>query len=287
MKLFYLIGLACMFHICPSIIAQTYINFSFNQDPDVTANAGASAIICDGEFANLNGNASGGDGSYTYLWTPSADVIGPSSATTTANPSSTTLYTFSVTDGNNCSKTDTMVVTLPSTPLSVDAGSPSTICMGNNVILTATPGGGYGGNTYDWSPGNIFSDSTSINPTVTPGSTVTCFITVTDAEQCSATDSVTITVIDCSGIEDESNAGTMQVYPNPSNGIFTLLLDQLNANDLYDIKIFNVAGSIVYQKEYPGNGSFPVDLSSLAAGMYTLTLYHSGVASFSHKIVIQ
>jgi hypothetical protein len=286
MKQFYPLIIGCIFFAVQPLSAQTYVNFNFNQDPPVVANAGSSDIICAGDNANLSGMGSGGNGSFTYAWTPSGNVANPSNAITTANPSTTTVYTLTVSDGNNCSTTDTMVVTLPSVAFSVDAGSAQTICMGNNIILTANATGGYGGNTYDWSPGSIFSDSTVVNPTVTPGATVTCSVVVTDVLGCTTTDNVTITVIDCSGIEDE-NIQVMQAYPNPNNGSFTIVLNSTNGNDSYDVKISSVSGSIVYHKKSMQAGTYPVDLHKASSGIYTISVYNSGSRVFSQNIVIQ
>ncbi|MEM7036129.1 MAG: hypothetical protein AAF570_04045 [Bacteroidota bacterium] len=81
---------------------------------DLTADAGADVTYCDGESANLGGMpaASGGDGSYTFSWNPSAALssgVDPN-PTTTANAD--VQYVLAVTDGNGCMAFDTVDVTV-------------------------------------------------------------------------------------------------------------------------------------------------------------------------------
>lgn len=172
--------------------AQTFINFTINQDPVVTADAGAGSTICDGATANLTGLAGGGNGSYTYQWNPSGSVTSPTNDITTASPSATTVYTLTVTDGNQCSQTDTVLVTLPALPLIADAGTGISLCTAGNTNLSGNASGGYGGYSYIWSPGSTLSDSTALNPTAGVTGTTTFTLTVTDANLCTQTDLVTI-----------------------------------------------------------------------------------------------
>jgi len=80
-----------------------------------------------------------------------------------------------------------------------------------------------------------------------------------------------VTVKNTLGVS-EMNAYNISVYPNPNNGIFSLVLntgDQTNVN----IRIYNVLGSIVYSE---GNVNIfnkltkTLDLSSLPGGIYHL-----------------
>jgi len=99
-------------------------------------------------------------------------------------PSVTTTYTITVTDtSTNCTvvKMETINITPPPTP---QITPPFAICAGGTAVITA--GGGVG---YSWSTGDITS---SIS--VTPITTATYYVTVTNAAGCISTDSTTITV---------------------------------------------------------------------------------------------
>ncbi len=83
-------------------------------------------------------------------------------------------------------------------PPTVDAGEDQTICPGASVQIGGdqTGSGGTGTLTFSWEPIDGLSDATAANPTATPASTTTYTVTVTDANECAATDEVTVTVED-------------------------------------------------------------------------------------------
>lgn len=108
----------------------------------LTANAGNDRTICSGSTTNLGGSptASGGQGPYTYSWSPATGL----NSTTVANPTATvngaTTYTVTITDSSNPpnSTTDQVTVgTMPSpTPmLTMDPADP--------LVVTTT----FNGNT--------------------------------------------------------------------------------------------------------------------------------------------
>ena len=71
---------------------------------------------------------------------------------------------------------------------------------------------------------------------------------------------------------------TINVYPNPSRGIFTL-----NGFVNYQITVSDIRGKVIFQKEIL-NASEIIDISSQAAGIYVLKL-HSETDVLSAKII--
>jgi hypothetical protein len=92
---------------------QTFVNFTVNQPPQLFAAAGADDIICPGDTAQLGGSpsASGGTAAYVYAWT-GAGVLNPSASNPLAAPAATTPFVLTVTDANNCTSTDTIIITV-------------------------------------------------------------------------------------------------------------------------------------------------------------------------------
>lgn len=152
--------------------------------------------ICIGDTTTLF--ASGGAG---YVWntTSTNDSI-------IVSPNSNTNYSVTVTDTNNCSSStnaDVIVNPLPNPSIS---GS-EVICQGFSTQLTAS-----GGTTYNWSTG-----ATTDTVTVSPSSDSTYIVTVTNANGCSDTTSVTVQVLSqptavISGLDSICNGSSTTLY---------------------------------------------------------------------------
>jgi gliding motility-associated-like protein len=158
-------------------------------------NSGGPTIAVSNTNVSCNGgnngtataNPTGGTSPYTYSWSTS-----PVQNTQTANGLSAGNYTVTVTDGNGCTSFQTVTVTQPA-PLAVSAGTDNAVCSGGNIIIGGSPTGP-AGSTYSWSPGTGLSNPSSSNPTASPTSTTTYVVTVTDANGCTATDEVVVSV---------------------------------------------------------------------------------------------
>ncbi len=115
----------------------------------------ASVDICEGQSTQLN--ASGG---IAYAWSPATGLDNANVSNPVASPASTTPYTVTVTDNNNCSNTASVTVNVNQNP--VADFSASEVCAGlatvfmNNSSPTV-------GNTYTWDFGDG-NNSTSVNP---------------------------------------------------------------------------------------------------------------------------
>jgi len=146
-------------------------------------NAGSDAAICIGNSTQLN--ATGG---LSYVWSPTTGLNSTTVTNPTANPTVTTTYTVIATDANGCTASDNMILTVHSLPLA-SAGNDDAICIGNSTQLNAG-----GGTSYVWSPGSGLSNPNIANPLANPTTTTTYTVTVTDAQSCTATDAMILTV---------------------------------------------------------------------------------------------
>jgi hypothetical protein len=153
-------------------------------------------VLCNG---GTNGSiaitATGGTGAFTYTLSPGNVQNNTGSFTGLAAGN----YTVTATDDNNCSvTTGTISVTQPTAALSVSVSGNTSVTFGfgsNCTTLTANASGGTGSYGYSWNNG-----ANPVNAAITqvcPGpSSQTYTVTVTDANQCTASKMVTVTVND-------------------------------------------------------------------------------------------
>jgi len=140
--------------------------------------------ICTGSSTNLV--ASGGT---AYRWSPQNGLSCADCPDPIASPLSTTTYSVVVASPDGCvdSASTTVVV---HTPPALDLGGDRSICAGAPEQLHAT-----GADSYLWSPSTGLSCVDCPDPIATPSSTTTYHITGLDTFGCSASDSITITVL--------------------------------------------------------------------------------------------
>lgn len=164
--------------------------------------------VCYGFSGNLGGapTASGGMGGFVYDWQVQSNYL---SCWDCPNPVSsspfTTTYTLTVTDSFLCVVTDVTNYTVNPLP-QADAGSPQAICPGFTTTIGGSPTGfsGTAPYTYSWSPSTGLNDPTLANPDASPAVTTQYTVLVTDANGCTATDNMQVTV-----------------YPEPDASILT------------------------------------------------------------------
>ncbi len=171
------------------------------------ANAGPDVSICTGHTTTLT--ASGGS---SYVWNNGLGT----GASKTVTPLTTTAYTVTVTDASGCNSTDEVVVTVTvcqeicdngldddtdglidcldnDCVPTIDVGTNVNICIGSSYVLNATATGGTAPYTFNWDNGLGAGQTHTVYPLVT----TTYQVTVTSATGCIATNSVTITVVNC------------------------------------------------------------------------------------------
>ena len=142
--------------------------------------------ICDGDCTTLV--ATGG---ISYLWSNSA-----TSASIDVCPANTTTYVVTVTDANGCTDSDDVTVTVNPLPVA-DAGADVSICDGCTT-LTAS-----GGISFLWS-----NSATTASIVVCPANTTTYVVTVTDANGCTDSDDVTVSIYDFPTIFNVQGGGS-------------------------------------------------------------------------------
>ncbi len=90
--------------------------------------------ICQGSSQQLNSSMSNGQGPYSYSWVPAAGLSNPSIANPVASPSTSTVYTVTITDANNCSSSDQVTVNVnPAPPAALTSTGPEQITTFNGL----------------------------------------------------------------------------------------------------------------------------------------------------------
>ena len=177
--------------------------------------------------------------------------------------------TYTYTDGNGCVNSAYQTVIVLQAPIiTFPVFSPTTVCMDsanvqNQVSLnSALPAGGnYIGNGV---VANIFYPSIA-----GPGAHVVTYI-YTNGFGCTDSAQRTITVTNCTGIEEGLVAVSAQVYPNPNNGDFTLSID-LNTTQNVSLTMSNALGQVIYQSEQKlaeGTSKLILSIKDQQAGIY-------------------
>lgn len=138
---------------------------------DVVADATPDFSMCQGESEVIS--ASGG---MDYEWS-----TGQTSPAITISPSTYTVYTVTVSEGN-CSDVATVQVNVIPAP-AVNISPPQDICAGDTIIITVS-----GGTSYQWSNG-----ASGSSQVVSPLTTTLYTVTVSDSG-CSTTAAVQVTV---------------------------------------------------------------------------------------------
>ncbi|HTF05523.1 MAG TPA: gliding motility-associated C-terminal domain-containing protein, partial [Bacteroidia bacterium] len=121
-----------------------------------------AASVCVGSCANINVMANGGSPTYSYLWMPG----GATTSAITVCPATTTMYTVTVTDNNNCQRLDSVLVTVLPLPVPVFSVDQQTGCellcvnFTNQTPNSATVTWIYGDNTQGPSANHCYTAGT-------------------------------------------------------------------------------------------------------------------------------
>ncbi len=187
---------------CPPIVSEILEVYQFIT-PVITLTG--SDTLCAGETVSLSAPAG-----LSYVWS-----TGDTSQSITVG--STGTYDVTVTDGNGCSGSSNSPVAIAQYAAPVaHAGADTSSSCGLAPMIGGAPAasGGTGPFTYAWSPTNGLSNFAAPNPTANPGSSTTYTLQVTDANGCTATDSMFLSV--AATIDSFSYTGSPQFVIVPS-----------------------------------------------------------------------
>ena len=208
------------------------------------ASAVGTNVLCNGvSTGSINLTVSGGTGIYTYVWNTGAitqDINGLTAGT----------FTVTVTDANGCTATTSATITEP-LPILL-TGSVN----GNNIDISVS--GGTVPYNYSWSSGDVTQDLANV-------SSGTYSVTVTDAFNCSISDTFTV---DNAGLEQQQSI-ELQVFPNPAQGLVTIHSSSAGIGNTY--RILDCYGRNVAEGKLQ-TAETTFSIQALANGVYHLQL---------------
>ncbi|MCL5990918.1 MAG: hypothetical protein M1419_02300 [Bacteroidetes bacterium] len=214
-------------------------NWIFNNSPGYIYGLGPDMDICPGEIIKT----SNFNGAISYLWQDGST----DSVYSITKPG---IYWVIASYANNCSYTDTIVVTMKPTPI-VDAGRDTVFCQGD-IVSVRMNGNAIGGVTpyqsIRWTPSTGLSNPNSLTPLATPAVTTTYELAVTGANGCVGRDTMTISinpnvVLEFQNVTDSLNfkpvcvtgtSDTLLIIHNASLGETTILAD-INPTALFSL----------------------------------------------------
>lgn len=224
---------------CPSYNNPTG-QITVNDTPTVTVNSGS---ICVGQSFTMV--PSGAD---AYTYSSGFPAVAPQ----------TGVYNYSVvgTNATGC-VSDTVISNLVvnANPTLTLTANKTIVCKNGTVAITAQ-----GADTYSWTGG----PTTAIN-TITVTATAAYTVTGTSAEGCSKTKAITIIMDACTGMSEiTKSTSLLTVYPNPSNGEFTL-----NTPVAVAVVIYDIQGKVVSRQNL-SEGDHTITIPDVKPGQYFL-----------------
>jgi PKD repeat protein len=213
----------------------------------------------------------------TYLWS-----TGETTQTITASGEGVNTFWVEVTNENDCSASDTVVINFAAVPV-VELGSDTAICHNSVLILDA----GNPGAAYLWSTGET-TQTITVNAEEYGFGEYTFSVDVTSTDGCEGSGEINVEVKDCSSINENGQSVKLNIFPNPNSGIFNLQLNTLKSQKV-SIRVTDLTGKTVYRsEEIKINGAYnqQIDLSQFSSGVYNIfVIGDEGVAQ--KKVVIR
>ncbi len=236
--------------------------------------------ICEGNDMKLMNASTGNMGNFSNAWDFGTAGTSTDMNPTVSLPVGATDVTLVVTTPSGCESTMTRTVNVKANPT-----------VSNTIVTSGVKGDGTYLVTADVTPANanyvvFWGDGGRSVATAVGGSIAETYTYLTDGKytvcinlesngcllkSCDQSANVTRT-----GLMNISN-GSLNVYPNPSNGVFNLDLSDLNTENI-QVEVYSANGQLINGNVNIAGNAAQLDLSTAAAGVYLVKVHtESGV----------
>ncbi|MEM7103448.1 MAG: hypothetical protein AAF502_09985, partial [Bacteroidota bacterium] len=230
---------------------------TISEPPLLTASATLNTdVSCNGaNDGSATATAGGGTPTYTYAWDNGE-------TTATAIALNGGIHVVTITDANMCTETASVSISEPTQLTTTISLNNDVSCNGgNDGSATATAGGGSPAYTFLWSNG--ITTATANNLTAGPHT-----VTVTDANMCTATASITI------------------LEPSLLIGVANLVSDVSCNGDSDGSAIASAVGGTLPYTYAWDNGETDMTAVNLSGGLHTVTITDAGMCTATASVLI-
>lgn len=254
--------------------------------PGISAQIYGDTTICRGDTATIFLSVSGTGPWRAFLSDGSTLTFAKPQLSLPVSPEFTQVFTIdSIHNLAGCSYREPLSVQVNVLQLpEIDLLAPPEACKGQTIILYAKCDSA---KSVIWEPGG------STNPVFTPfingksGDFVSYKATIEGLNGCKTTDSTQIRIAE-NCVSRQAGDVNIYIYPNPSNGNFSILLASVS-DQMVDIHISSMDNKLVFQSEkikVSGARLVPVQLRDAAQGTYSISVQSAG-AIMKVKIIIR
>lgn len=185
------------------------------------------------------------------------------------------LITYSYTDNNGCTGTDTLQVSVHAIPTVAISGLDPVYCVYlPDVPLTLSPAGGQLLGTG--------VNGNSFNPNAAGVGTHILVYSYADNAGCANSTQETVTVDACVGIQ-QINPTVFEFHPNPTTGKISVTLSGISSQAL--LRVYNMPGQQLLERAAT-NGIAELDLTEFSKGVYLLRLI-SEKETLTRKVLVE
>jgi len=223
-----------------------------------------NALICSGSPTLMTAT-----GATSYTWNP-GNLTGSSQ---TYSPSANTTYTVLGATGS-CTGQTTFVINTTTVLAGVSISpATTTLCTGQTTVLTAS-----GAASYTW---NTSANTTTLLATAP---TTSVYTVTGKTGNCSGTASATVNISTCAGISQNTGELVSAIYPNPTQGNFTMKFTNLFNGT---ITVYNAVGQLIIDKTLSDKNQYDLDITTQPNGVYLMKVKPDNGSEKIFKVIKQ